>query len=262
VEPEACYVVYPCNVPNALARLDLGGQAMTAGVDQLPGVCRDYFTVQHWLDFSNGELGMTVALPENPMVQLGDFHFGHNQAEFRLERAMLLGWISNNYWETNFRAHQPGRVYARYCLLPHAGSFDETEAHRFGWEMANSRLLLQHMGEERASRPPLLPAIPSPRTRGSAGTSLLRLPGSGNEPSPVLTLHVKPTADQRGAVVRLLNASDEEQPAEIGSGLLRIVSAQVCDIVEAPLSAAEVSEGTVRLRVPARRVATVQLSVE
>jgi alpha-mannosidase len=162
-----------------------------------------------------------------------------------------LGWISNNYWETNFRAHQPGRVHARYCLLPHAGGFDEAVAHRFGWEMANSRLLLQHLGEERARRQSLLP--------GSG--SLLRLPGSGNESSPVLTLHVKPAADQGQVVVRLLNASDEEQPAEIGSGLLRIISAQVCDLVEAPLSAVEVSEGSVHLRVPARRVVTVQLSI-
>jgi alpha-mannosidase len=195
---------------------------------------------------------MTVALPENPMVQLGGFHFGHNQAGFKLEQALLLGWVTNNYWETNFRAHQPGRVHARYYLRPHAGGFDEAQAHRFGWEAANSRPLLQHLGEERANRQPLLPA----------SGSLLQLPGSGNEPSPVLTLHVKPSADQGEVVVRLLNTSDKEQSVEIGSGLLRIIRAQVCDIVETPLSAVDVSEGIVRLHMPARRVATIQLGVE
>ena len=129
--PEATYILYPFNVPGATARLDLGGQAIVAGLDQLPGVCRDYFTAQQWVDFSNEALGVTIALPENPMVQLGDFHFGHNQAEFTLERAMLLGWVTNNYWETNFRAHQPGRVHARYRLLPRQGGFDEVKAHRF-----------------------------------------------------------------------------------------------------------------------------------
>jgi hypothetical protein len=110
VHPEATYVLYPFNVPNATARLDLGGQPMAVGSDQLPGVCLDYFTVQGWVDLSNEELGVTVAMPENPMVQLGDFHFAHNQAECTLERAMLLGWVTNNYWETNFRPHQPGQV--------------------------------------------------------------------------------------------------------------------------------------------------------
>ncbi len=252
LSPEATYILYPCHVPGATARLDLGGQAMVADLDQLPGVCYDYFTVQRWVDFSNDELGMTVALPENPMVQLGGFHFGHNQAGFKLEQALLLGWVTNNYWETNFRAYQPGRVHARYYLRPHAGGFDEAQAHRFGWEAANSRPLLQHLGEERANRQPLLPA----------SGSLLQLPGSGNEPSPVLTLHVKPSADQGEVVVRLLNTSDEEQLVEVGSGLLRIIRAQVCDIVETPLSAVDVSEGIVRLYMPARRVATIQLGVE
>ena len=138
---------------------------MEVGSDQLPGVCLDYFTVQGWADLSNEELGVTVAMPENPMVQLGDFHFAHNQAECALERPMLLGWVTNNYWETNFRAHQPGRVHARYRILPHSGGFDELQAHRFGLEAAHPEPLLQHLGEAE-SHPPLLPET----------ASLLRLP--------------------------------------------------------------------------------------
>jgi alpha-mannosidase len=226
---------------------------MTAGPEQLPGDCRDYFTVQQRVDFSKEELGMTIAMPENPMVQLGDFHFGHNQTEFSLVRAMLLGWVTNNYWETNFRAHQPGQVRARYRLLPHRGGFNETNAHRFGWETANARpLLLQHLGEERANRQPLLP---------SSG-SLLYLPGGQNVLSSVLTLHVKPSPEQSGVVVRLLNASDEEQAAEFGSGLLRIVSAQLCDLFETPQSAVPVTDGIVHLQMPPRQVATVHLVIE
>ena len=50
---------------------------------------------------------MTIATPENPMVQLGDFHFVQDQEKVMLERAMLLGWVTNNYWETNFPGAQP-----------------------------------------------------------------------------------------------------------------------------------------------------------
>jgi hypothetical protein len=249
--PEATYILYPFNVAHATARLDLGGQAMVAGADQLPGVCRDYFTAQQWVDFSNEELGVTVALPENPMLQLGDFHFGHNQTDFVLERPMLLGWVTNNYWETNFRAHQPGRVRARYRILPHGGGFDETQAHRFGLEAANAQPLWQHLGEPPAN-PPLLPA---------AG-ALLRLPGSEAPDSPILTLHAKPADRQAGVILRLLNASDEDQPAEIGSGWLRIVAAQQCDLLEKPLSPVDVRRGVVHLNLPARRITAVHLSVE
>ena len=251
VQPEATYILYPFNVPNATARLDLGGQPMAVGSDQLPGVCLDYFTVQGWVDLSNEELGVTVAMPENPMVQLGDFHFAHNQAEYTLERAMLLGWVTNNYWETNFRAHQPGRVQARYRIKPYQGGFNELQAHRFGLEAASSEPAFQQLGEPER-HPPSLP---------EAGP-LLRMPESFSPDSPILTVHVKPAEGQAGVILRLLNASDQAQPAEIGSGCLRILSAQWCDLLEKPQRSIEVQDGTVRLNVPARRVTTVLLHIE
>jgi alpha-mannosidase len=249
--PEATYILYPFNVPNASARLDLGGQPMVMGSDQLPGVCLDYFTVQGWVDLSNEELGVTVAMPENPMVQLGDFHFAHNQAECALERAMLLGWVTNNYWETNFRAHQPGRVHARYRIKPYGGAFNELQAHRFGLEAAYAQPLFQHLGEPER-HPPLLP---------EAGP-LLRLPESFSPDSPILTLHVKAAERQPGVILRLFNASDQDQSAEIGPGFLRIISAQLCDLLERTQGSIEVQNGTVTLNVPARRVTAVLLNVE
>jgi alpha-mannosidase len=249
--PEAMYILYPFDIPQATARLDLGGQAIMAGDEQLPGVCRDYFTAQNWVDLSNSELGITVALPENPMVQFGNFHFGDNQSEFRLERSMLLGWITNNYWETNFRAHQPGRVRARYRILPHRGSFNEAQAHRFGCEAAYAQPLFQQMGEPTSGREPL------------PGTgSLLRLPESISTDSPVLTLHVKPAKHMPGLIARLINASDQVQKAEIGSGLLRILSAQTCDLLERPQKAVKVQNGSISLEIPPRRIETLHLLVE
>jgi alpha-mannosidase len=211
----------------------------------------DYFTVQGWVDFSNEELGVTVAVPENPMVQLGNFHFAHNQAECTLERAMLLGWVTNNYWETNFRAHQPGRVQARFRIKPYRGGFHQLQVHRFGSEAVYPQPLLQHLGEPER-HPPLLPE----------SGSLLRLPQDISSESPVLTLHIKAAERLPGVMVRLFNASDQDQPAEIGSGLLRILSAELCDLLEKPQGSIEVQNGTVRLNVPVRRVTTVLLNVE
>ncbi len=243
--PEATYLLYPFNVPGAVACLDLGGQAMKPEADQLPGACRDYFTAHGWVDFSNGDLGVTVALPENPMVQLGDFHFAHNQTKFTLGRAMLLGWATNNYWPTNFRAHQPGRVRARYRIFPHRGGFNEAHAHRFGLEAAYAQPLVQHLGEPTGASPPF----------PEQGT-LLHLPGG-----PVVALHVKPAARGSGLALRLLNASDSSQDATVGSGLLSIVAAQRCDLLEKPLETLAVSEGAVTLRLPPRRIVSLYLEV-
>ncbi|MBA3276624.1 MAG: hypothetical protein H0T72_12605, partial [Chloroflexia bacterium] len=241
--PEATYIAFPFEVPGAVARVDLGGQAMRVEADQLPRACRDYFTAQTWVDFSNPEFGVTVACPDAPMVQLGDFTFGANLQTVELQRAMLLGWVTNNYWETNFRAHQPGQVSARYRLLPHAGPFGESAAHRFGLDAATPPLS-HHLFE-----PPVDDAsLP-------ATGSLLRLP----EP-PVLTLHVWP---RDGAVyARLLNASDQAVSATVGSGTLHIVAATRCDSLGSTVEDLEPRNDAVTISLEPRMLATVRLVLQ
>ncbi len=91
--PQATYLAFPFALPDATARFDLGGLAVEPGRQQLPGSCMDYFTVQNWVDFSNQDLGVTIATPDNPMVQLGDFHFAKHQRDVcaRTAHAARLG---------------------------------------------------------------------------------------------------------------------------------------------------------------------------
>lgn len=242
--PGATYVAFPLAIPDASARLDLGAQAMSVDVDQLPRSCRDYFTVQNWVDFSNAEFGVTVACPDAPMVQLGDFTFGSNLEAIELPRAMLLGWVTNNYWETNFRAHQPGMVEVRYRLLPHAGPFNEASAHRFGQE-AVFPPLIHHLQEPPATNVSL-------PTSGS----LLKLPGP-----PVLTLHVWP--HDEAVYIRLLNASDEAVTTTVESGALRIVSATRCDSLATPREDMELRNyDSVVIPMEPRMLATVRLLLQ
>ncbi len=248
--PEGTYVLFPFDVPGARARIDLGGQSMIAGEDQIPGVCYDYFTAQQWVDLSNENEGVTIALPDNPMVQFGDFHFGHNQHEFNLDRAMLLGWVTNTYWETNFRTHQPGGVHARYRVYPHAGGFNPTDAQRRGQEAAASQPLLQHMGEPAAE-------LVYPETG-----ALLQLPEALDPGQPIFTLHVKPARAGAGIVVRLYNAGTQPAEARLASGLLKIVSAQLCDLTEAPSEALAVNDGSLVVTLPPGQVSTLLLTVK
>jgi hypothetical protein len=242
IHPEATYLLFPFNIPNAQARFDVGGVPVRPHLDQLPGSCRDYFTVQGWVDFNNGERGVTLATPENPMVQFGDFHFAHNQQEMKPECATLLGWVTNNYWETNFPGAQPGLVTARYSILPYEGDFDESRAHRLAAEAEHSRPIVQHLGESAASE--LLPG---------AGT-LLHLP----EP-PILTINLRATPDG-GALLTLFNACDGPQLASISSGLVQIRSANRCDLFGSPLEMLTVNNGVVEITIPQRQTFTLAIN--
>jgi alpha-mannosidase len=241
IHPEATYLLFPFNIANPQARFDVGGMPVRPHLDQLNGSCRDYFTVQGWVDFNNGERGVTIAAPENPMVQLGDFHFAHDQQEVTLERAMLLGWVTNNYWETNFPGAQPGVVTARYSILPYAGEFDEARAHRFAAESEHARPLVQHLGEPAA--PELLPA---------SGT-LLHLP----QP-PILTLSLR-AFDEGCALLTLFNASDEIQSTTVTSGLVKINTANRCDLFGNPLEALPVNDGALKISIAPRRTLTLAI---
>lgn len=248
--PEGTYLMFPFDVPSAQARVDLGGQAMLCGADQIPGVCFDYFTAQQWVDLSNDSLGVTVALPENPMVQFGDFHFARNQQSFSIDRALLLSWVTNTYWETNFRTHQPGGVHARYRVYPHAGGFNPVAAYRWGMETAASQPLLQHMGE------------PSEELVYPSSGGLLGLPENLSPTQSIFTLHIKPASNGSGIIARFYNADNQSQEACLESGLLKIITAELCNLTEDTLKPLPVSTGRVKFTLLPRRVTTLHLQVE
>jgi len=247
--PEATYVSFPFQLDSAEARFDLGGQAVRPEHDQLSGACRDYFTVQNWVDFNNGQRGVTIATPDNPMVQLGDFHFGHRQSTFELETALLLGWVTNNYWGTNFRAHQPGEVRSHYRILPYAGQFNESSAHRFGAESAHHNALLQTLGEP-------MKAEPSLPQHGQ----LLRLPSDVDTTSSVLTLHIQ--SKQDGSIIRLLNASDNPTTAQIQSGLLKIKRAWEATLLAEKQGELIVDDGGIALDILPREIKVILVELE
>ena len=226
--PEATYFLLPFAVPGATARVDVGDVPIRVNVDQLAGTNRDFFTAQRWVDFSNDDFGVTIACPLNPLVQLGDFSFARDLADGRPRRAMFLGWVTNNYWPTNFRPAQPGRVTARYVVRPHDGAFDESLAHRHGAEAARPVVMQNAFEPPRPN--PLLPR---------AG-SLLRLPGAPFVVSQV----IGGGGDGATIDLRITNASDERRTAEVASG-------DVFAIVG----------GDVRVDVEPRRTATVTISV-
>ena len=258
--PESTYLLFPFNLDDATARIDIGAQAMEPGTDQIDGTCHDYYTVQRWVDISDSDRGMTVGTPLNPMVQFGDFSFADDARGFTMERPQLLGWVTSSYWNTNYRAHQPGGVFARYHLTPH-GKFVEAEAHRRGLEAENAQPLAQALGE------PTAPEASLP-TSGS----LLDLPDL-----PVIVTQIRPDRDSPGVfrptgevygadaiIIRLRNASDEPHTAQIGSGVVSIRTARRVGALGERLdnAAIPVEDDVVSLELGPRETETVRLCPE
>lgn len=258
--PEATYLAFPFDLEGSQARVDVGNQAVRTGVDQLDGSCHDYYVAQRWVDVSNGDRGVTVCCPINPMVQFDDFSFGDDADSAGFGNGTVLGWVTNNYWETNWPASQPGQVRARYHLVPH-GEFSEADAHRYGREAEHARPVVQTLGETPVSDADLPrsgslldlpdpPAVVVQLKPDGVETDLYRLVEA--------TLDGEPTDGAMQLVVQ--NAADTPTTASVGSGLLT-----VCDVEPLSLLGGETGDklsvkgGAVNVDLEPREFARIRL---
>ena len=146
-DPEAVYFAFPFAVgPTAAApsvRFEIAGADMAPGTEQLPGTTLDWQTAQHWVEFSGKDAWVVWSPIEAPLVQFGDINTGKWQKTLNLANAWVFSYAMNNYWMTNFKASQEGRVEFRYrltsgpALISRAGggaAAGRVSSSRFGWE--------------------------------------------------------------------------------------------------------------------------------
>ena len=185
--PEGVHLAFPLRVQGGQIRFDVASSIVRPDSEQLAGSARNFVEAQSWVDVSNDSLGVTVATPDAPLVEIGGIN-----AESPWMRALpssqtFYSYVMNNYWHTNYKADQEGPVTFRYMLHPH-GAFQADEAARFGAEAREPLLVVAAAGR-----------APSP-------LPLLRV-----TPAAVLVTAMKPGADGRSWIVELVNPTAQEQ---------------------------------------------------
>lgn len=129
---EAVYFAFPLDLEHWDAHYDAAGTPTRWDAEQLDGTCKNWVSTSSWVSIHNATAGVTLATPDTPLVQIGDFGFGRRQGISRSRtKPLLLGWALNNYWMTNFRASQPGPLRFRYELHTH-GPFDPVRSTHAG----------------------------------------------------------------------------------------------------------------------------------
>lgn len=199
LDKEAVHFGFDFNVPGGVMRMDVPWAVVRPEIDQLPGSCKNYFSVGRWVDISNDEFGVTWATLDAPLVEVGTITvdvlpsvFDPNNWIRHVEPTQtFFSYVMNNYWETNYKASQDGRVVFRYSIMPHRG-FNPAAAARFGIERSQ----------------PLV-AVPADVNK-PVRESLFRV-----EPESVLVSSLKPSEDGKAWMVRLFNAGAAEAKATL-----------------------------------------------
>jgi alpha-mannosidase len=117
--PHAVYLAFPLAMSAGWRALfDTAGQPVFLDEDQLPGACRNWVTAESVAAVGTDDGAVALLCPAAPLVQFGSFHFGPPlEIVPRNKDPLLLSWVYNNYWETNFpRVHQ-GRIRLRYGFV-------------------------------------------------------------------------------------------------------------------------------------------------
>jgi len=193
---EGVHLAFAFNVPNGVMRMDTPLAVVQPEVDQLPGACKNYFTVQRWVDVSNREYGVTWATVDAPLIEVGDITND--------PRGKTVGWLKhiepsttlysyvmNNYWETNYKAGQEGPTTFRYSIMPHR-RFDSGRAAKFGIE---------------SSQPLIVVPVDS---EAAVQHSILSV-----KPAGVIVTAFKPSEDGTARIVRLFNAGGKSVKARL-----------------------------------------------
>jgi hypothetical protein len=235
-DAESVYVVFPLALGTPAFRLDLSGVPCTPGLDQLPGTTRHWYSVRRWADASDGDVGVTLAPLDAPLVQLGGIVTGTVAFEPDAPDPVLVSWALNNHWRSNFRASQGGPIPLRYRLTSHAGPCVDAAAARFGAEAAAPALVLRtyaRFGPERGA---------FAHVDEAAG----------------IELTAKPAQDRDGVIVRLLDLAGTSRHValELGTRPASACTTSVLEVDGAPL---EVSGHVVRAPVAARGLTSLRV---
>lgn len=199
---EGFHLGFAFNVPDPEVRIDTPLAVVRPEKDQLEGACKNWFSVQRFVDVSGKDCGVTWVSLDAPIVSLGAIarqpestHSLNGWLESIEPSATLFAFVMNNYWTTNYQHDQPGPKMFRFAITPH-GKYDPVAAARFGREQTQPLLLLP-IDPQTVPMRPLIEEVP---------------------PGLVVTT-LKPAYEGDAVIVRLLHLGAE--PVEIDCAWLK-----------------------------------------
>ena len=204
-EKESVHFAFPLRVPGGQMRYDVADGIVRAPEDQLAGACKNFFSVVSWTDVSNTDYGVTLAVPDAPLVEMGAITAEQPWLRTIQPSPLIYSYALNNYWHTNYKADQEGPESFSYAIQPHA-AFSPGAAARFGRERREP--LFAAYADE--SQPP--------------AKSLFQI-----SPDVVMVSSVKPIAEGDGWLVYLYNPSSVDQRVTLGFDPSIRVTIRKCD---------------------------------
>jgi hypothetical protein len=195
---EGVHFGFGFNVPDGTVRMDVGWAEVRPELDQIPASCKNWFSVQRWVDISNDRFGVTWSPVDAPLVEVGGITANLIGSQTNPDvwiqhlkpSQTIYSWVMNNHWHTNYRADQEGPTVFRYAIRPHKG-FAAADAAKFGVACSQPLIVAPASG----------PAPSKPRLALSS--------------DKVVITAFKPSDDGKAWIVRLFGASGKTEKIKL-----------------------------------------------
>lgn len=188
---EAVHISFPFDIPGGQLRYDVADAIVRPETDQLAGSCKNFFSVQSWVDISNSERGITWTTADAPLIEIGAITAELPWAQKTQSSSVFYSYLMNNYWHTNYKADQEGPAVFHFAIYPH-GPFRPELAARTGRQAREPLVVI-----------PADAAAPPP-------ASMFRV-----RPAEVLVTTLKPVDGGKAVLIGLYNPTAVAQPAAL-----------------------------------------------
>ena len=247
-DKEAVYIAFPLALPAArvLSDSQLGWTDWQR--DRLPGACLEWLPLQTGVRVEGGDAHVAIASPDVPLFCVGDRVQGRWPKDLDLTGGRVFSYVLNNYWSTNYKPVQSGRLAFRYRLTSDR-TIAPDAAYRLGWEAR--RPLYAHRVSLQEFR------HPAPPYADPTGGCLAEV-----TPESVVVTTLRAARHAPGLVLRLQETAGVEQTATVRLPGRRVAHAWATDLLERPLAELAVAaDGSLRVPVPAWGLATIRLEL-
>jgi alpha-mannosidase len=210
---ESVRFAFPFNISNAETVIDLPFGEIRPEREQLTGANKNFYSVNNGVSISGMRRNVLLTMVGTPILEVGGLQGEAWMSDTRefldwnrvaSSSPTVYSWVMNNSWSTNYKASQSGNVEFRYSIIPL-----EPYAHE-----------AKQRGVEIAQ--PLVAVVSDNDTPYKTLFSV-----SGNNKIAVST--IRPSKDQKGYLVRLVNLSPQSVQSSFAWGRWKPAEVSACD---------------------------------
>jgi hypothetical protein len=224
-ERESVRFAFPFNIKNSETIIDLPFGEIRPEREQLRGANKNFYSVNNGVSISGMRQNVLLTTVGTPILEVGGMQGEAWMSDTRefldwsraaSSSSTVYSWVMNNSWRTNYKASQSGKVEFRYSIIPLQPY--SHEAKQRGVEIAQPMI-----------------AVVSDNVKPYK--TLFSV--SGNNKIAVST--IRPSKDQKGYLIRLVNLSPQSVESSFEWGTLSDVKISTCDNEEREIKPASKS---------------------